>query len=84
MAILVGYDQGTVKKEGPNKGKNFKILHIVQDGGNNTIGQTCENVFCFDDSIIQKVNEKYINQKIELVYNITNGRAFLRDVELVK
>lgn len=84
MAILVGFDSGTVKKEGPNKGKSFKIFHIVQDGGNNTVGQTCESVFCFDETLIQKVNEKFINQKVELIYNITNGRAYLRDVELVK
>lgn len=84
MAILVGFDAGTVKKDGPNKGKSFKIFHLVQDGGTNTVGQTCENVFCFDADLIEKVNEKYINQKVELIYNITNGRAFLRDVELLK
>lgn len=84
MAILVGYDQGTVKKEGPNKGKMFKILHVVQDGGTNTIGQTVESIFTFDEVIINKINESYVGKKIDLMYNIASGRAYLRDVELLK
>lgn len=84
MSILVGYDQGVVKKEGPNKGKNFMVFHLVTDGGNNTIGQNTENVFCFEPEIINKVNEKWINNKVDLLYNVSNGRAYLKDMNLIK
>lgn len=84
MAVLVGFDAGIVKKEGPNKGKVFKILHVVQPGGNNTTGQTVESIFSFDEAIYNKVDESWVNKNIDLMYNIANGRAYLRDVALLK
>lgn len=84
QTVLVGFDRGTVKKDGPNKGKDFMILHLVMDGGTNTTGSTCENIFVFDEDIQNKVGSDWINKKVDLSFNFSNGRAYLKDIAIVK
>lgn len=85
MTQLVGFDRGTVKKEGPNKGKDFMILHVVSDNVSlNTTGMTTENIFVFAEEILAKINADWLNRKIDITYNISNGRAYLKDVQLIK
>ena len=82
MKKIVGYSKFVSKK-----GTDTCIVHVVEpfsDGqlSRGCVGSEADTIAIYDKEIFDKVTESCIGKTLDVSYNVSNGRAFVRDISI--
>lgn len=79
---LVGFKRFTSKK-----GKRYCVIHLVTPYGQRDLDDGCfgsqaEDIFLPDD-LFDLLTVKDLNKDVEVIYEISSGRAFVTDLKVL-
>lgn len=82
MKKIVGYSKFVSKK-----GTDTCLIHVVEPFSDSqlsrgSVGSEANTVPIYDKEIMDKVTDSCIGKTLDVSYNVSGGRAFVRDITI--